>query len=58
MKVVHVVVRKDCNPPPPPLVDACICPPPPFLLGLILGGTLFYARVTFKSLIVFNFNVP
>ena len=27
-------------------------------LGLILGGTLFYARVTFKTLAVFNFKVP
>ncbi len=27
-------------------------------LGLILGGTLFYARVTFKTLVVFNFKVP
>ena len=27
-------------------------------LGLILGGTLFYARVTFETLVVFNFRVP
>ncbi len=27
-------------------------------LGLILGGSLFYARVTFKTLVVFNFKVP
>ena len=27
-------------------------------LGLILGGTLFYARVTFETLVVFNFKVP
>ena len=27
-------------------------------LGLILGGALFYARVTFKTLVVFNFKVP
>ncbi len=27
-------------------------------LGLILGGALFYARVTFETLIVFNFKVP
>jgi hypothetical protein len=26
-------------------------------LGLILDGTLFYARVTFKTLVVFNFKV-
>ena len=27
-------------------------------LGLILGGALFYARVTFETLVVFNFKVP
>ncbi len=27
-------------------------------LGLILGGSLFYARVTFETLVVFNFKVP
>ncbi len=27
-------------------------------LGLILGGSLFYARVTFKTLVVFNLKVP
>jgi hypothetical protein len=27
-------------------------------LSLILGGSLFYARVTLKTLVVFNFKVP
>jgi len=27
-------------------------------LGLILGGPFFYARVTFETLVVFNFKVP
>ncbi len=27
-------------------------------LGLILGGSLFYARVTFETLVVFSFKVP
>ena len=27
-------------------------------LGLILGGSLFYARVTFETLVVFNLKVP
>jgi hypothetical protein len=27
-------------------------------LGLILGGALFYTRVTFETLVVFNFKVP
>ena len=29
-----------------------------YWLGLILGGSLFYARVTVKTLVVFNFKVP
>jgi hypothetical protein len=27
-------------------------------LGLILGGALFYTRVTFETLVVFSFKVP
>jgi hypothetical protein len=31
MKLVkHVVVCEVCNPPLPPLVNACVCPPPPY----------------------------
>ena len=33
-------------------------PPGYYRLGLILGGSLFYARVTFETLVVFNFKVP
>ncbi len=27
-------------------------------LGLILGGALFHTRVSFETLVVFNFKVP
>jgi hypothetical protein len=32
--------------------------PPQIGLGLILGGALFYTRVTFETLVVFNFKEP